>query len=148
VHFLKKNGASRFDSERKTELRHEFEELLKDQGCTLVKADAKADLDSKLNAVLTAALVFGQTSAGQRAVYQLSVPRLKAGELKTSRGTTFTSIDEEFGTADEEEFGEIWYVGRPGLLRRGSPWGENLEREWVPLQKPFVMLKIDRSDSR
>jgi hypothetical protein len=146
VNFLKQNGISKFDEERKTQLRQELDELLQDLGSTLTKPSTKGDFDNKVNAVIIAALAFAQSSAGQRAVYQLFVPRLKVGEVKTLQGSTFTSIDDEFGTADEEEAGEILYVGRPGLLRRGSPMGQDFEKDMSLLQKPFAMLKIERGD--
>jgi hypothetical protein len=110
-----------------------------DDVCRIV---AEGALAGKLEDVLSTALDFAQTLAGERAGFSLETPALeKLGFIKTADDPSMTNLGHVgVDPAEEDELvGEVRFCVSPMLVKWGSGSGENLQQANV-LMKAFVEM--------
>ena len=101
-------------------------------------------VQSDLEDLLVKVIPFAQKLAGQRAMFALFVPDLKALGMKKKRDDpSMTNVDGEFDDRPEEQEGKVRYVVKPGLVKFGTGTGQKLDQKKTILVQAFVELYSD-----
>lgn len=98
------------------------------------------NLTKILQQLLSDAIPFAQDLTSQRALYKLHVPCMEKGPvLKEADDPNWKNCDSTFDAENEERAGQIWHVGKPGLIKHEMlPNHTQKDQVIVPA---FVVLK-------
>lgn len=114
----------------------EFKVVLNDLGYHV----DESKLEGKLKSPLKKAIKFAQLINWQRAMFLCLAPdNDKEYANKAKDDLWRTNLDSEFPEVEKEMAGAVWFVVKPGLIKRGTGKGERLQETTV-LKKSFVQM--------
>jgi len=94
------------------------------------------DGEKKVSSMVDVGILLSRSFATQRAAFELWWP---PSTSKASEEESLTTVDAAFGE-DDEHAGQVAFISRPGLVKRGTGKGGNLHEQTF-LVKAIVQLE-------